>query len=86
VKPCYGIENFNIRTYITPVFKEPVDIPDIPHQEREGTGVIAGDGLAHINDVWFVSVQYIELAQIRMHKLCLVIQRIDDTCDQGIGF
>ena len=85
IKPRYGIEQFNIRTYITAVFEEPVDVPDIPHQEREGAGVIAGNGLAHINDVWFVSVQYIELAQIRVHQLCLVIQRIDDPRDLGIG-
>ena len=73
MKPRYGIEKLNIRMYITTVFKEPVDVPDIPHQERESAGVIAGDRLAHIYDVWFVSVQYIELAQISMNKLCLVI-------------
>jgi hypothetical protein len=86
ITPRYGIEYFNIRTYITAVFKEPVDVPDIPHEEWECAGVIAGDGLAHINEVWFVSVQYIELAQISMHELCLGIEGIDDPYDPGIGF
>jgi hypothetical protein len=43
VKPGHRIENFNIVPDIAAVFEEPVDVPDIPHQEWEGTGVIAGD-------------------------------------------
>jgi len=85
ITPCYGIEKFNIRPYITAVFEEPVDVPDIPHEERKGAWVITGDGLAHIYEVWFVSVQYIELAQIRMYKLRLIIQGIDNPRDLRIG-
>lgn len=85
MKSRYGIEQFNIRTYIAAVFKVPVDVPDIPHKEREGPGVIAGNGLAHIYEIGFVSVQYIELAQISMHKLCFFIEDVDDSRDLGIG-
>ena len=38
------------------LFKEPVHVADVPHQELEGTRVIAGDRLAHIDEIWVVMV------------------------------
>ena len=39
--------------------------------------MIAGYGLAHINKVWFVVIQYIELAHVSMHELSFLIKPVD---------
>ena len=43
IQAGHGIENIDIALHIAPAAEKPVDIPDVPHEKREGAGVIAGD-------------------------------------------
>ena len=39
--------------------------------------MITSDRLTHINEIWLVAVQYIELAQVPMHEFSFVVKDID---------
>jgi hypothetical protein len=43
IQASYGIENIDIALHIAPAAEKPVDILNIPHEKREGAGVIAGN-------------------------------------------